>query len=184
MAFAADYLRLDLSALPSRSEQLGAGFYLGLGNNKKPLLLVAPNAGNAAEPHVRYAVGMVLTLADGMVAKDLGQLVVTSDRIIGMMTRGSAGPVKLDGATGSAYAFSASMDDLHPAEPRKNRRGALTGAAIRSRDGGPGFVLEVNSVIGSLDDDGMLAFRASLADLLRSLTPESRSLMNPYTGTL
>jgi len=55
---------------------------------------------------------------------------------------------------------------------------------IRSRDGQRGFALEVNAVIGSLDDDGLLAFRASLTDLLRSLTPESRSLMNPYTGVV
>jgi hypothetical protein len=184
LTFAADHLRLDLSALPSHSAKLQAGFYLGLGNNKKPLLLVAPGSGNSAEPHVRYAAGMVLTLADGTVVKDLGQLVLTSDRIIGMMTQGSAGPVRLDGAAGSVYAFSARMDDLHPAEPRKNRRGGLTGAVLRSRDGQPGFALEVNSVIGSLDDDGLLAFRASLTDLLRSLTPESRSLMNPYPGSL
>jgi hypothetical protein len=52
---------------------------------------------------------------------------------------------------------------------------------VRSRDGQ--FELHVTSVIGSLDDDGMLTFGASLADLLNSLTPESRSLMNPYTGS-
>jgi hypothetical protein len=34
-------------------------------------------------------------------------------------------------------------------------------------------------VIGSLDDDGMLTFGMSLADLLNALTPESRSPMNP-----
>jgi len=29
----------------------------------------------------------------------------------------------------------------------------------------------------------LTTFGASLADLLNSLTPESRSLMNPYTGS-
>jgi hypothetical protein len=29
----------------------------------------------------------------------------------------------------------------------------------------------------------MLTFGASLADLLNALTPESRSLMNPYPGS-
>ena len=52
------------------------------------------------------------------------------------MTHGSAGQVRLDGAAGSVYAFTAGVDDL-------------------------------------------LTYRASLADLLNSLTPESRSLMNP-----
>ncbi len=181
MTFAADYLRLDLSALPLHSPEFGAGFYLGTGNNRKPLLLVAPGAGNSVVPHVRYAAGLVLTLADGTVVKELGQLVVTSDRIIGIVTQGSAGQVRLDGAAGSVYAFTAGVDDLQPAEVQAKRRGKLTGLVVRSRDGR--FELHVTSVIGSLDDDGMLTFGASLADLLNSLTPESRSLMNPYTGS-
>jgi len=181
MTFAADYLRLDLSALPLPSPEFGAGFYLGTGNNSKPLLLVAPGAGNSVVPHVRYAVGLVLTLADGTVAKDLGQLVVTGDRIIGIVTRGSAGQARLDGAAGSVYAFTVAADDLQPAEAQTKRRGGLAGLVIRSRD--DRFELHVTSVIGSLDDDGMLTFGASLADLLNSLTPESRSLMNPYTGS-
>jgi len=186
MTFAADYLRLDLSALPSPSPEFGAGFYLGTGNNSKPLLLVAPGAGNSVVPLVRYAAGLVLTLADGTVVKERGQLVVTSDRIIGIVRhgsagQGSAGQVRLDGAAGSVYAFTAGADDLQPAEVQTKRRGGLTGLIIRSRDGR--FELHVTSVIGSLDDDGMLTFGASLADLLNSLTPESRSLMNPYTGS-
>ena len=181
MTFAADYLRLDLSALPLPSPEFGAGLYLGTGNNRKPLLLVAPGAGNSVVPHVRYAAGLVLTLADGTVVKELGQLVVTSDRIIGIVTHGSAGQARLDGATGSVYAFTAGVNDLQPAEVQTKRRGGLTGLIIRSRDGQ--FELHVTSVIGSLDDDGMLTFGASLADLLNSLTPESRSLMNPYTGS-
>jgi hypothetical protein len=181
VTFAADYLRLDLSDLPLHSPEFGAGFYLGTGNNSKPLLLVAPGAGNSAVPHVRYAAGLVLTLADGTVVKELGQLVVTSDRIIGIVTHGSAGQVRLDGATGSVYAFTAGADDLQPAEVQTKRRGKLTGLVVRSRDGR--FELHVTSVSGSLDDDGTLTFGASLADLLNSLTPESRSLMNPYTGS-
>ena len=181
MTFAADYLSLDLSALPLASPEFGAGFYLGTGNNRKPLLLVAPGAGNSVVPHVRYAAGLVLALADGTVVKELGQLVVTGDRIIGIVTQGSAGQVRLDGAAGSVYAFTAGADDLQPAEVQAKRRGKLTGLVVRSRDGQ--FELHVTSVIGSLDDDGTLTFGASLADLLNSLTPESRSLMNPYTGS-
>ena len=181
MTFAADYLSLDLSALPLASPEFGAGFYLGTGNNRKPLLLVAPGAGNSVVPHVRYAAGLVLTLADGTVVKDLGQLVVISDRIIAIVTQGSAGQVRLDGAAGSVYGFTAGVDDLQPAEVQAKRRGKLTGLVLRSRDGQ--FELHVTSVIGSLDDDGTLTFGASLADLLNSLAPESRSLMNPYTGS-
>jgi hypothetical protein len=176
MTITADRLALDLAALPCHAERFGAGFYLGRGNNGKPLLLVAPGSGNAVEPHVRYAVGLVLTFAAGLVAKDLGQVVVTGDQVIIMMTNGAVGPVRLDGGTGSVYVLSARHDDLLPPEPMTNRRGKLTGVLIRSRPGqAPDFTLEVTSVIGSLDDDGMLAYRASLADLLQSLTPESRS---------
>lgn len=53
MAITADRLALDLSALPWHAERFGAGFYLGRGNNRKPLLLVAPGPGNAVVPHVR-----------------------------------------------------------------------------------------------------------------------------------
>ena len=79
------------------------------------------------------------------------------------------------------YAFTAGFDDLQPAEVQAKRRGKLTGLVVRYRDGQ--FELHVTSVIGSVDDDGTLTFGASLADLLNSLTPESRSLMNPYTGS-
>ena len=138
--------------------------------------MVAPGAGNAVEPHVRHAASLVLTFAAGLVAKDLGQLVITSDRVIVMMTNGTAGPVRLDGGTGSVYVLSAHHDDLLPPEPVTNRRGKLTGVLIRSRPGqAPAFTLEVTSVIGSVDDDGVLAYRASLADLLQSLIPQSRS---------
>jgi hypothetical protein len=78
------------------------------------------------------------------------------------------------------YAFTAGVDDLQPAEVQA-KRGKPTGLVVRSRDGQ--FELHVTSVIGSLDDDGMLTFGASLTDLLNSLTPESRSLMNPYPGS-
>ena len=80
MAIVADRLALDLSALPWHAERFSAGFYLGRGNNRKPLLLVAPGLGNAVVPHVRYAASLVLTLAGGLVAKDLGQVLVTGDQ--------------------------------------------------------------------------------------------------------
>ena len=41
MAIAADRLVLDLSALPWHAERFCAGFYLGRGNNRKPLLQAA-----------------------------------------------------------------------------------------------------------------------------------------------
>jgi hypothetical protein len=70
---------------------------------------------------------------NGTAAGKLGQLVVTGERVIGMMTRGSAGGAKLDDSAGCVYAFAASRDDLRPAEAETNRKGSLTQALIRSR---------------------------------------------------
>jgi hypothetical protein len=56
----------------------------GRGHNRKPLLLVAPGLGSAVVPHIRYAASLVLTLAGGVVAKDLGQVPVTGDQVIVM----------------------------------------------------------------------------------------------------
>jgi hypothetical protein len=87
------------------------------------------------------------------------------------MTRGSAGGAKLDDSAGCVYAFAASRDDLRPAETETNRKGSLTQALIRSRDGQyPGFTLRITSVVGTLDDRGKLVYRPSLADLLVSLS--------------
>ena len=167
MTFTASHLMLDLSALPFHSAELNADFRLGAGNNGKPLLLLSPAADAAApSPHERFAVYMELSGDDGTAAGKLGQLVVTGERVIGMMTRGSAGGAKLDDSAGCVYAFAASRDDLRPAEAETNRKGSVTQALIRSRDGQyPGFTLRITSVVGTLDDRGQLVYQPSLADL-------------------
>jgi hypothetical protein len=171
VTFAASHLMLDLSALPFHSAELNADFWLGAGNDGKPLLLLGPAAGAAApSPHERFAVYMELSGDDGTAAGKLGQLVVTGERVIGMMTRGSAGRTKLDDSRGCVFAFAASRDDLRPAKAETNRKGSPTKALIRSRDGQyPGFTLRVTSVVGTLDDRGHLAYQPSLADLLAAL---------------
>jgi hypothetical protein len=168
VTFTGSHLMLDLPALPFHSAELNADFRLGAGNNGKPLLLLSPTA---ASPHERFAVYMELSGDDGTAAGKLGQLVVTGERVIGMMTRGSAGGAKLDDSAGRVYAFAASRDHLRPAEGETNRKGSLTQVLIRSRDGQyPGFTLRITSVVGTLDDRGQLVYRPSLADLLVSLS--------------
>jgi hypothetical protein len=174
VAFAACHLMLDLSDLPSQSDELRVGFSMGTGNNKKPLLLIYPvndtDIPEAAEL-VRYTVYMTLRLSDGTQAGDLGQLVVSGRRLIGMMTHGSAAGTRLDDSVGSVYAFALDLDDVMPAEPKTKWTGRLAGVAIMSRaDLDPGFVLEVTSVVGILADSGRLTSGTSLADLLRSVT--------------
>jgi hypothetical protein len=172
VTFTTSHLMLDLSALPFHSAELNADFRLGAGNDGKPLLLLSL-AGYAAAPssYERFAVYMELSGDDGTAAGKLGQLVVTGERVIGMMTRGSAGGTRLDDSAGCVYAFAASRDDLRPAEAETNRKGSPTRALIRSRDGQyPGFTLRVTSVVGTLDDRGQLVYQASLADLLVRLS--------------
>jgi hypothetical protein len=175
VAFAACHLILDLSDLPSQSEELRASFKMGVGNNKKPLLLIYPdndmNASPVAAP-VRYAVYMTLRLSDGAEAGDIGQLIVSGRRLIGMITHGSAGDTRLNDTVGSVYGFCFDMDDIKSVEPKTRWTGRVAGAVIASKDDlDPGFVLKVTSVVGLLADSGRLTSGASFADLLRSVTP-------------
>lgn len=173
MAFAACHLMLDLSALPTRSDELGVEFGMGVGNNKKPLLLIYPGQdGGGAAPHVRYAVYMSLTTSDGTEAGNLGQLVVSGGRLIGMMTHGAASGTKLNEARGSVYAFAVDRSDIQSARQKTKWTGRVAGVVIESReDHDPGFVLEVTSVVGALADTGHLNYGLSFADLVNSMTP-------------
>jgi len=167
---------LDPSALPWRSDELGVGISMGVGNNKKPLLLIHPGADPAFEPqHIRYAADITLELDDDKVQK-LGQLVVTGERIIGLITRGLVGGARVDPSQDlRVYVFALSLNDSEPMEVTTNRKGVPVEALIRSKDGQrPPFVLRVSSVVGCLSDAGALTYRTSLRDLINSVTPESR----------
>jgi hypothetical protein len=172
MPMLASHLRLDLTRLPHRSAELGVAFSLGTGNNSKPILLVSPDASAAgAQPYARYAVGLSLEDEDGPVAGNLGQLVVTGDRLIGMLIKGTARQARLDAATGAVYAFTIGRADLEPPEPAKNWRGQPTAITLRSRNGQrPACTLTIRSVIGILRDHGSLSYKSSLTDLLAALS--------------
>ncbi len=130
MAIVATTLTLDLAALPTRSAELRVGFGMGVGNNNKQLLLLYPGTDGGYEPqHLRYAVYMTLTF-DGMTVGNLGQLVVTGQRLIGMMTHGSAGGTKLNESAGSVFAFTIGLDDF--SRPRRRRGGPVVWLASSS----------------------------------------------------
>ena len=177
VAFVACHLILDLSDLPSQLEELGVGFKMGAGNNKKPLLLIYPADDAAIAPvgaPVRYAVYMTIRLSDGTEAGDVGQLIVSGRRVIGMVTHGSAGDARLDESAGSVYAFCLDLDDIKSVEPKTRWTGRVAGAVITSKeDRDPGFVLRLTSVAGILADSGRLTSGASFANLLSSVTPAS-----------
>ena len=174
MAFSVGHLTFDPAAPPPESTALGATFRMGTGNNSKRLLLLFP-AGPGPAPHMRFAVYMTLTGTDGTSAGDLGQLVITGERLIGMMTHGSAGAARLDERAGSVYVFTASAGDLAPPAQKTKWTGRAAGVLIRSAPGlRPGFELEITSVAGALADDGTLTFGQSFASLIDALDPEQR----------
>lgn len=171
MAIVARALTLDLNALPVQQEELRIGLGMGVGNNKRPLLLVYPDAGtDGATSHVRYAVYMNLALNDRPVAGNLGQLIVTGQRIVGMMTHGTADGTKLDESAGSVFAFTFGLDDIQPPVAKTRWTGRVAGVIIASRPAqNPAFELTINSVVGALTDDGGLTYGQSFADLMASL---------------
>ncbi len=172
MAFGSCHLKLDLSALPSQSDELDVVFGRGVGNNGKPLLLIFPVKDTVADPgHIRYAVYMHLRLSDGTEAGELGQLVVSGQRLIGMMTHGSADGARLNESAGSVYAFALNLEDIQSARPLTRWTGRVAGVVIHSREHlQQRFVLEVRSVVGALADSGRLSYGMSLADLVSSVT--------------
>jgi hypothetical protein len=173
VAFAARALTLDLNALPVRQEELRIGFGMGVGNNKKPLLLVYPGTGADHETlHVRYAVYMNLALDGRPVAGNLGQLIVTGQCLVGMMTHGKANGTTLDESVGSVFAFTIGLDDIQPPTAKTRWTGRIASVVITSRPGqNPTFELTITSVVGVLTNGGGLTYRQSLADLMTSLTP-------------
>jgi hypothetical protein len=183
VALAASHLTFQPRAVPTAPRALGAAFQLGTGNNKKGQLILFPAGPDQAQPHQRFAVYMRLTRDDGSSAGDLGQLVVTSERLIGLMTHGSAGGTRLDERTGSVYVFTAALDDLAPAVQKTRWTGRAAGVLVRSApELKPGFVLEITSVVGTLADDGALTRRAAIASLLDVLGPGQQRAPGPDTG--
>src|SRR6266516_1910113 len=87
--------------------------------------------------YVRYAVGMTLRLGDGTVAEGAGQIVVTGQRLIGMITDGTVGKAALKeiAGAGSVYAFAFDWDDCDPVEIQKNWRGKPVSGRIMSKEG-------------------------------------------------
>lgn len=175
MPIVTSHYTLDFSKLPSKSDTLHVRFATQLVNGKNRLLLIYPNAEPGFEPaYVRYATGLKLQADNGAVATGAGQLVVTGQRLFGMITDGSVGNAILKEATGSVYAFSFSLDDMSAVETRKNWLGKPAEALIRSREGlRPAFLLHIFSVVASVRDDGQVIV-TTLPALLDRLTPEGR----------
>ena len=152
--------------------------YLSLSIIKNTLLMLYPNSESGFEPsYVRYVVRMTLALGDGTVAKGLAQIVVTGQRLIGMITDGSVGKTILKESAGPVYAFALDLDDFDPVEIQKNWLGKPVSVRIMAKEGqDPPFAMyamRVHNVFLLVEDDGQ-AVRTSLPAFLERLTPEGR----------
>jgi len=175
MAYTTALYTLDLAALPLKAEKIRARFDSQVVNGKNRQLLIYPNTGPDFEPHyIRYHAGIVFRLDNGTVAKIMGQLVVTGERIIGLITDGSVGKTKLSESSGSVYAFALDLDDIQLARIKTNWRKQPVEAFIMPiQDQKPAFLLQVFSVAATVQDNGT-ARPSSLPNLLNRLTPEGR----------
>lgn len=176
MPIITSHLTIDRSKLPSKSDKLRVLFKSQLVNRKNNLLVIYPNAEPGFEPaYARYVTAMKLQLSDGTVAQMMGQIVVTGQRLIGMITDGSVGKAKLNEAVGSIYAFAIDLDDIRPVETKKNWRGKPIEATIRSKESqSPAFLLHIiGGTIAMLKNDGNAA-PTTLEAFLERLTPEGR----------
>ena len=187
MPLVTGHYTLDRSKLPAKSEALRVRFVSQRVNNKNTLLVLYPNAGPGFEPsYVRYAVGMKfrqIQLEDRRLidAQGVGQLVVTGQRLLGMITDGSVGKAALKESAGSVYAFALDLDDIRPVEIKTNWRDKPVDAVIQSKEGqNPAFRIDILMVNLLVKDDGQVLL-ASLPAFLEHLTPEGRQSLQKGT---
>ena len=187
MSIVTGHYTLDRSKLPTQADELRVRFVLQRVNGKNTLLVLYPNSEPGFEPsYVRYVVGMEfrqILLSDRTLigAQGLGQIVVTGQRLIGMITDGSIGKTVLKEAVGSVYVFALDLDDIRPVEIKKNWLGKPVEAIIESKVGqSPPFGIKVFSVDLLLRNDGQV-IRASLPAFLELLTPEGQRSLQTQT---
>jgi CHAT domain/Tetratricopeptide repeat len=184
MPIVTGYCTLDLMKLPAKSDELRVRFVPQHVDRKSTLLVLYPNSEPGFEPsYVRYTVMMEfrqILLSDRIPtgAHGLGQIVVTGQRLIGMITDGSTDKTILSESDGSVYAFAFDLDDIRPIKINKrNWLGKPVEAVIQSKVGqAPIFGLIIFSTdpgLFLLKDDGQVT-RTSLSAFLEQLTPEGR----------
>jgi len=109
---------------------------------------------------------MKLTCADGLVADQQGQLVVTNERLLGMFTSGSIAGTTLDEEVGETFVFSLNLCDIASLKLLKNWWGRPFGVFLVSKeDLDPPFFLDVSVVAARITNNGV-ATRANMRHLL------------------
>jgi len=158
---------LSPSNLPLADDDLGVYFKSQVLNGRSPVCCLYPNAPERdGTTMVRFGVGMKLTCADGLVADQQGQLVVTNERLLGMFTSGSIAGTTLDEEVGETFVFSLNLCDIASLKLLKNWWGRPFGVFLVSKeDLDPPFFLDVSVVAARITNNGV-ATRANMRHLL------------------
>lgn len=179
MSIVTNHFALELAKLPTKSDELRIRFVPQVVNGRNALLVLYPDAEPDFEPsYARYAVLMRLRQmqSDGAVtvADGVGQIVITGQRLIGMITDGSLNKTVLSESHGLVYAFALDLDDCGPLEIKKNWRGKPVEALILSKDGvSPVLGIVVMSVRLLVQNSGNV-MPAAMSAFLEHLTPEGQ----------
>jgi hypothetical protein len=188
MALKTARLTIDRSLLPQKWDGLGIRFErhsVAKINASKPasdMVLAKPagvllSAEEAIGPEPRWNTilcGMRLKALDGTDVEGQGQLIITSQRFIGMIDNGkSAGGAPLSVATsGSIFCFTFHRDDVYPPQVKKHR---LTPSdfTFRSKEEQPvAFQLLVIAAMAYVANDKMGYWHDK--DMFRVLSEEGR----------
>jgi hypothetical protein len=130
MAILTAHCDLDLAELPTRDDRLRLRYSAQVVNGRNTLTLLHANSEPGYEPkYVRFMIGLTLKLGDRTLAQGAGQLVLTSHRILGMIT--PSGSPKLD-VPSPVHAFAVDVADVTDPEGSSNWRGKAVEATVRS----------------------------------------------------
>lgn len=177
MSFTVGHYILDRAKLPAEADDVRARFVAQRVNTKSGMLVLYPLSEQGADAsYVRFAGDIEfrhVEMRDQTLirARGLGQLVVTRQRILGVITDGALGETVLDEDAGSVYAFSVDLDDCRPPQSTTNWRGKPTETVIASKPGpNPPFGLKVSSIDLVIANDGQVR-RSAIPDLIQQLAP-------------
>ncbi|HUC59719.1 MAG TPA: hypothetical protein VMA95_20130 [Streptosporangiaceae bacterium] len=136
MALKTAHLKIDRLLLPQKYDDLGVRFehhaVATLKEGKPPadMVLIRPagqllGAEDAVGPEPRWNLllcGMRIKARDGTDAQGQGQLLITGQRLIGMIDTGTAGGSRLSAdSSGSIFCFAFLRDDVYPPQVKKHR---------------------------------------------------------------
>jgi len=134
MALKMTQLTLNRDSMPQHCKELGISVVrqsvVDLKGNAKGMVLLRPAAQlldeeDSVGPEPRFyflLCGLQLKARNGSAANGSGQLVITGRRILGMITKGTAGskPFSLD-ETGDVFCFSINRSDVYAPQVKRRR---------------------------------------------------------------